>query len=81
MTVVIYLVCGILALLCAAAAVYMGRWTFQLWKTNVQFQQRGVVVKGVVDNQHGGWRSDSRPRRCCPHRHRHRFHTLIIRAG
>lgn len=51
MTLTIYLICGLLALLCAAVAVYLGKRASELWKTQAQFQQKGVVVKGVVDSR------------------------------
>lgn len=51
MTLIIYLICGLLALLCAAVAVYLGKRASELWKTQAQFQQKGVVVKGVVDSR------------------------------
>lgn len=51
MNTTIYLVCGLSALLCAAVAVYMGRYARKLWKLQAKFKQRGVVVKGVVDRR------------------------------
>ena len=50
-TLTIYLVCGLLALLCAAVAIYLGKRARELWKTQSQFRQKGVVVKGVVDSR------------------------------
>ncbi len=51
MTLTIYLVCGLLALLCAAVAVYLGKRASELWKTQAQFKQKGIVVKGTVDRR------------------------------
>jgi hypothetical protein len=51
MTLLIYLVCGVLALFCAAVAVYMGKRAMQLRNASTQFDQRGVVVKGVVESR------------------------------
>ncbi len=49
--VVIYLVVGLMALLCAGAAVVMARMAIPLWKNNMQFQRRGVIVKGKVEHK------------------------------
>jgi hypothetical protein len=42
---------GLMALLCAGAAVAMARMAIPLWKANVQFQRRGVVVKGQIEHK------------------------------
>jgi hypothetical protein len=49
--VVIYLVVGLMALVCAGVAVALARMAIPLWKDNVQFQRSGVLVKGQVEHK------------------------------